>query len=134
MHNSLFHFAADRWSFFAVILILFCLTACNKDQHNHPQLTSGKALFEYHCAPCHQKNGLGTFLKGVPANIATEKSQPEIVWHIQQGNRPPQSRMPVYSNMPNAEANKIAYYLLTLKRDYYSVPENRDKFLLKRDR
>jgi len=132
MYINFLDLNTEKWSFFSLGLILLCLSACNKDQHNHPELTSGKELFEFHCATCHQKNGLGTFLKGVPANISTEKNQPEIVWHITRGSQSSQSRMPVFSNMPIDEANKIAHHLLSLKRNFNSNPQNRDKFLLKR--
>lgn len=131
MCKILIYFKAKQRSFFTLSMISL-LTACNNDRHNHPELNTGKELFEHHCARCHQKNGLGKFLKGVPANIATTKNQPEIVWHIQQGSQSGQSRMPVYSNMPTDEANKIAHYLLILKRNYYNSPKNSEKFLLKR--
>lgn len=121
-----------KWPVWAVYSIILFLGACDKDHHQHPQLSTPKQLFDYHCAGCHRQDGLGTFLKGVPANIATDKNHPEIVWHITRGSDAPSARMPVFRDMPTEEANKIAHHLLSLKRQYDSAPENRDKFLLKR--
>lgn len=75
---------------------------------------------------------MGTFLKGVPATIATRKTQTEIVLYLQQGPHTFNRKMPIFTNMPDKEAFKIARHLLELRRSYYNVPANRDKFLLER--
>ena len=112
--------------------LLTVLSACNRDPHDHPELTSGKQLFQHHCANCHGEAGMGTFLKGVPATIATRKTQTEIVLYLQQGPHTFNRKMPIFTNMPDKEAFKIARHLLELRRSYYNVPANRDKFLLER--
>lgn len=124
-------FSHYLWLLFASSPIF--LTGCSSnDDHNHPQLISGQQFFEHHCAHCHDKTGQGTFLKGVPASIATKKTQTEIVLYLQEGPHTFKSKMPIFSSMPDKEAFKIAQYLLELKRSYYNDPNHRDKFLLKR--
>ena len=115
-----------------LIILLLLLVSCNKDQHNHPNLSTGKDLFNYHCASCHNKDGSGVFLKGMPASIVTNKNQTDIILHIKEGRPSEPSKMPVYSNMSDKEAQKIAQYLLILKNDFFNNPANKDKFLLQR--
>ena len=68
------YFVNKKWSLFGLCIALLILTSsCDKDLHNHPERFTGRELFNEHCAPCHQKDGMGTFLQGVPANIATKK-------------------------------------------------------------
>lgn len=126
----------QKWSLVVpgimMLMSAFLLEACNKEQHKHPELRAGKALYNYHCAACHKENGTGMFLKGIPANIATDKNQTEIILHIKKGSQSSKSQMPAFSDMPDGEAYKIANYLLQLKRDYMNNPENRDKYLLER--
>ncbi len=118
--------------YLALLISALMLSACSQDKHNHPQLSSGKELFNYHCAACHGEEGTGQFLKGVPANIATSKSQTEIMLHIKKGSESGSTAMPVFATMPDAEAQKIAAYLLHLKQNYFNNPQNRDKILFKR--
>jgi mono/diheme cytochrome c family protein len=88
--------------------LVLILTACNPDQHDHPKLTTGKQLFEYHCASCHGDAGQGLILKGVPGNKDTELSTGQIVHKIQHKK---EGSMPEFTDMPRAEAIKIATYL-----------------------
>lgn len=108
--------------------------ACDSgiDNHDHPDLISGQQFFEHHCASCHDKTGMGTFLKGVPASIATQKTQNEIVIYLQEGPHRFDKQMPIFRTMSDNEARKIAQYLLQLKRNYYNDPRHTDKFLLER--
>ncbi|MCW8932479.1 MAG: cytochrome c [Gammaproteobacteria bacterium] len=118
--------------FTLIVFLIILLSACGKDQHNHPELKTGKDFFEYHCAACHKKDGQGMFLKGIPANVATNKNQAEIILHIKEGSQSDNVQMPVYKNMPDDEAQKIALYLLLLKKNFFKNPDNQDKVLLKR--
>ena len=117
--------------YITIMLLPLFLAACNNDQHNHPALKTGKDFFNYHCASCHNEDGSGMFLKGIPANIATSKNKIEIILHIKEGSHANHAQMPVYSNMPDQEARKIADYLLLLKKNYFNNPENKEKILLK---
>ena len=94
---------------------LILLQACSDevDQHDHPELTTGKQLFEFHCASCHHNAGNGNFLAGVPANKDTKLSSAQIVEFIA-GRHRESSDMPVWKNMPKGEAVKIATYLKRL--------------------
>jgi len=96
--------------------LLFLLAGgCEKDVHDHPKLTTGKQLFEYHCAPCHGREGKGDFLKGIPANRETQLDFRQIAHKIRAGGAK-KSKMPVFKTMSDGEAEKIAQYLESLKR------------------
>jgi mono/diheme cytochrome c family protein len=105
-------------------LLLFCLTlyglplisACQQDadNHNHPELSSGKQLFQHHCSVCHGLEGRGNFLKGIPANRSTTKTIPEIIDKIKRQNDK-NRQMPVFADMSDKEARLIANYLLQLE-------------------
>ena len=95
----------------SVILLQGC--SGDVDQHDHPELTTGKEMFEFHCASCHHNAANGNFLAGVPANKDTRLSTAQIVEFIA-GRHRESSDMPVWKNMPKAEALKIASYLKTL--------------------
>ena len=101
-------------TFMLLALTLF-LHGCSSDvdQHDHPELTTGKQLFEFHCASCHHNAGNGNFLAGVPANKDTKLSSSQIVEFIA-GRHRENSDMPVWTKMPKGEAIKIAGYLKTL--------------------
>jgi len=100
--------------------------AKNRDHHDHPDLTTGEQLFNYHCAECHGKDGTGRLVDRTPANILTRKGEQEIVNYIVsdtgQGRK-----MPVFATMPRSEAAKIAAYLIDLKNKYDSQGENERK-------
>lgn len=91
------------------------LQGCSEplDQHEHPKLTTGKALFEFHCAGCLNNAGNGNFLAGIPANRGTQMSRSEIVSFLR-GMHRTSSDMPVWKDMPSEEATKIATYLKAL--------------------
>ena len=82
----------------------------SKDSHSHPELKTGKELFEYHCAGCHGVDGGGNFLKGVPNNRNTDLSPRKIAHEIRKG----ETTMPNFPNMPRSEARKIAEYLKSI--------------------
>ncbi|KAF0192780.1 MAG: Uncharacterized protein FD165_550 [Gammaproteobacteria bacterium] len=101
-----------RW--LAIIATVISLGGCAKDYHNHPGLTTGKQLFEYHCAECHGDDGAGRLFDGLPANVLTSRSRDGIVEYIRGGGRH-DSNMPVFTTMPVDEAGKIADHLIDLR-------------------
>jgi mono/diheme cytochrome c family protein len=89
------------------------ITGCDKDVHNHPELVTGKQLFDYHCAGCHTETGKGNFLKGIPPN----KHSSLTVWQIAHKLRidaDDKRKMPLYPNMSLQEAEVIADYVKQL--------------------
>ena len=98
-------------------MVLMSLSGCSQDQHDHPNLTTGEQLFNYHCAECHGVQGTGKLFDGIPANILTIKSPEEITTYIttETGH---EREMPVFSTMPVDEAKVITDHLLTLKKTY----------------
>lgn len=100
---------------FLFLAPLIILQGCSEDvdQHDHPELNTGKELFEFHCASCHNDAGNGNFLAGIPANKDTKLSSGQIVDFIR-GKHRENSQMPVWKEMPTEEAGKIAAYLKRL--------------------
>jgi len=98
-----------------LLLLTLILAGCSADEHDHPQLVSGKQLYDYHCAGCHREDGSGLFLKGVPANRDTDLSAWQIIHKVKEGEQG-DSRMPVFARMPQEEATRIAVYLKQLGR------------------
>ena len=104
------------------------VTGCtkNRDRHDHPKLTTGQQLFNYHCAECHGEDGTGKLVDKTPANILTRKDQEGIVNYIVT-DAGLDRRMPVFAAMPRGEAYKIAAYLIELRNRYNSLGENKRK-------
>ncbi len=91
-------------------LLLLTVSGCSDDVHDHPDLVTGKQLFNYHCSGCHNETGHGNFLKGVPSNRDTPLSPQQVSHKITTvGNEG--SGMPSFPKMGQAEAAKIASYL-----------------------
>lgn len=98
----------------ALMGVTALLSGCSDDDsHNHPELKTGKQLFEHHCAGCHHSAGNGNFLAGVPANKGTSLSNAQIVKFMRDTHRE-NSKMPAFEGMPDEEATKIAGYLKSL--------------------
>ncbi len=88
------------------------IAACEgPDEHDHPTLTTGKQLYEHHCAPCHQQGGDGAFLKGVPPVSGSTMDYRQMVEHIRGQSRQGDTRMPTFTAMSQQEAEKIAVYM-----------------------
>jgi mono/diheme cytochrome c family protein len=98
-------------------VIVMSVSGCSQDQHDHPDLTTGEQLFNYHCAECHGLKGTGTLFDGVPAIILTKKSPGEITAYIssETGHK---REMPVFRTMPTDEAQAITDHLITLKNSF----------------
>jgi len=112
----------------AAVCLVLVLFACSKysDDHDHSQLVTGEELFNYHCSACHGKDGTGMLADQTPASILTLRDRDGIVEYI---TRPvnPNRKMPVFVNMPPAEAAVIASHLLALKKAYDRQPFNKKK-------
>ncbi len=113
MHKICKHFFLKYAYFLPYFIGVVSLAGCSNDIHNHPDLVSGKQLFEYHCSVCHKDTGKGNFLKGVPANKDTELSANQIVHRIKHKDNSG-DKMPVFTNMSAEEAKLISDYLKTL--------------------
>jgi len=113
-----------KFSIYYLLIILIFISACSEkkpaDDHNHPELTTGKQLFDFHCASCHGKSGKGQFIEGIPANVLTKKSPKMVRTKIKFGDETPNSIMPKFESMPKEEAILIVKHLFKLKEDYYN--------------
>lgn len=95
---------------FSIALVVFA--GCGHDDHHgHPGLTTGKQLFDHHCAQCHQETGEGAFLRGIPPLVYTTMTYRQLVGYVQGISRTDHGGMPAYPSMPKAEAEKIAIYV-----------------------
>mgnify|MGYP000358963008 CR=1 FL=1 len=97
------------------LILLLSLSSCSRDQHGHPSNITNKQLFEIHCAECHTPSGTGSILLGVPANKDTKLLNYQIRQRIIEGAGG-NSKMPVFHDMPEEEANRIITYLRGLSR------------------
>ncbi|MGF1694285.1 cytochrome c [Vibrio kyushuensis] len=95
------------------ISFIVLITGCDRDLHDHPELTTGQQLFEHHCSSCHQKTGQGRFLKGIPANRATALTEDQISHKITSLSVSG-AKMPSFPNMPKEESDKISAYVKSL--------------------
>jgi cytochrome c553 len=108
------------------VIVLITLFGCSRDHHDHPDLTTGKELFDYHCADCHGVDGTGRIVDLIPANILTTKSQKEVVEFIISGAD--HEKMPIFKTMPEREAGRIAYHLFDLRNTYDKKSRKEKKF------
>ncbi len=103
-----------KFAFIALNYLCFgFLTGCENDIHDHPDLVTGKQLFEYHCSSCHKKTGEGNFLLGVPSNKNTELSVSQVSHKIR-SNEVAGNKMPSFESMSEEESKMISAYVKTL--------------------
>jgi mono/diheme cytochrome c family protein len=93
-----------RTALLVATLLLLC--ACSK-----PRLDTGEGLFNYYCAPCHQKQGTGKFLQGIPSVKFTRYNASEIAQVISGHQRPKDTRMPVFDELTPEQTIAIAAYV-----------------------
>lgn len=110
-------------------MIVVSLTGCSQDQHDHPNLTTGEQLFNFHCAECHGIRGTGKLFDGIPANILSKKSPEEIARYITTETGYIRE-MPVFSTMPADEAKMITDHLITLQTAYDKNGPQIEQFLI----
>jgi len=97
---------------FVTALSVFVLVACSRDDdHRHPQLKTGRQLYQHHCASCHLDAGDRTFVKGIPAVKDTSMTYRQMTDHIRGHGRAGDSLMPEFSSMSQKEAEAIAIYI-----------------------
>ncbi|GAA0788921.1 c-type cytochrome [Marinobacterium sediminicola] len=90
------------------LVTAFGLSACGNDAPSAS--ASGAKLYNYYCADCHHADGAGSFLEGVPANRTTNLNEAQLVRLILHGHEG--SKMPVFSQLQEEQAERIAQYLL----------------------
>jgi len=98
-------------------MVLMSVLGCSRDQHDHPNLTTGEELFNFHCAECHGAQGTGKLFDQMPANILTSKSTEEIIAYLTTETGQDR-KMPVFPAMPAEEAKVITDHLFTLQKAY----------------
>jgi mono/diheme cytochrome c family protein len=110
-------------------MVVVSLSGCSQDQHDHPNLTTGEQLFNYHCGECHGVQGTGKLIDGIPAIILTNKSPSEITKYIttETGH---ERDMPVFSTMPADEAKIITDHLITLQTTFDKKGQQIEQFLI----
>jgi mono/diheme cytochrome c family protein len=107
----------------ASLILILVAAGCSRDDHDHPDLTTGEQLYNHHCAECHGEDGTGKLFDVIPANILTKKSPIEIMNYITTATGH-ERQMPVFKTMPKSEARLITEYLLEL-RERYETAEHR---------
>ena len=95
------------------LALVLMLSGCGRDNHNHPKDITNKELFEDHCSGCHALAGTGSILLGVPSNTETRLLNLQIRKKMTEGHGA-DSKMPIFHDMPDKEANRIIAYLRSL--------------------
>ncbi len=116
-------------SLLLLALVVLNVSGCSEDQHDHPNLTSGEQLFNYHCAECHGQQGTGKLLEEIPAIILTKKNPEEIFTYItsETGH---EREMPVFKTMPLEETQTIIDHLFILKSAFDKSGRQIKQFLI----
>ena len=109
--------------------IVVGVSGCSRDNHDHPDLTTGEQLFNHHCAACHGEDGTGRLFDGLPANILTQKSPSEIMSYIITLAHH-ERQMPLFTSMPPVEAQLITQHLIQLQTLYKKGKINKPKQFL----
>lgn len=115
--------------FWICVCIIMNAYGCSGELHEHPGLTTGKQLYNHHCAECHREDGTGVLFDSLPANILTEKSSQEVITYITADSHHTRL-MPVFNTMPLDEAEVITRHLIQLKTHYENGARSKPKQLL----
>lgn len=99
-----------------VVISVVMLSACNKSggEHDHPELTTGKQLYDLHCAECHKEDAQGKVFYGFPNLVKLKLDVNEIREQVL-GKEGPGRKMPLFTSMPDDEVMLIAEYLVQMK-------------------
>ncbi|MGH1461026.1 MAG: c-type cytochrome [Neptuniibacter sp.] len=89
-------------------LLLVTLVGCGSEEL--PENANGRELFIHYCSSCHEKDGGGNFMKGIPANSNSDMSASDIMSLIRQGHID-KPEMPVFDNLSRREALLISNYV-----------------------
>lgn len=90
------------------VFLSIALLGCGEEKL--PENANGKELFVHYCSSCHEKDGGGNFIKGIPANAASEMSASDIMLLIRKGKKD-KPGMPVFENMSRKDALLISSYV-----------------------
>lgn len=101
-----------------ITLVLVLLSACSEEKG---QPSTGKELYEYYCAACHEESGAGQFLRGIPPLIKNKALNPvpltaSQVKHKIQGAASTDRKMPSFASLSDQEAKLIALYIQKLSQ------------------
>ncbi|MBQ4837156.1 c-type cytochrome [Pseudoalteromonas luteoviolacea] len=111
-------------NYLTLVLSIWLFGCTDNESHEHPAFKTGKELFAHHCQGCHGERGQGNFLKGVPANVKTQKTQLELIAWLKNSEQIPRA-MPSFEAMTDAEAVLIIEHLNYLKFNYQTAMEKR---------
>ncbi len=107
----------------AVLLttLMFTLTACSQydDEHDHPDLKTGKDFYNYHCAECHKASGMGQIIHGIPPLLYSNLNRTEMRKMITSDRLHSKSNMPVFKKMPAREARSIVSHIVRLGKERF---------------
>jgi len=98
--------------FFTSLLWLISCSQQDFDVHDHPELTTGKDYYDFHCANCHRKSGMGQVIKGIPPATYSKLTHSKMRKKIMNGHEG--SKMNIFKKMPKGEARKITRYVTKL--------------------
>jgi len=98
-------------------MVLGGLMGCTPPpEHDHPQLKSRGALYDYHCAKCHGADGRGGTVNMAQADLLTKRMPYfEMVDRITSNDSPGHTD-PMFHTMSRSEAKLIIDYVFELRK------------------
>ncbi len=90
------------------VFLSLALWGCGEDKL--PENANGKELFVHYCSSCHERDGAGNFIKGIPANAGSEMSASDIMLLIRKGKKD-KPGMPIFEEISRKEALLISSYV-----------------------
>jgi len=100
-------------------VVMVCVVACSKvdhDNHNHPELSTGKEFYSLHCAECHRESGMGKVMNGIPPVTYSKLTQSQMLKFMLSEHLGKGKNMLTYPNMPEDEAISIISHIKRLSR------------------
>ena len=88
-----------------------------QDQHRLQQqqkieaVAAGESIFTQYCSACHERRGRGDYLKNIPANMLTRRSEAELMTWIQGSDK--HREMPNFTQLSDDERRQLSMYLLS---------------------
>lgn len=99
----------------AALLLVGCSADPSSRDYEYPTFISGKEAYNYHCAGCHKENGVGQFLKAIPALSTTDYTYSAIKTYAvdvdHKKAKGSEAEMPRFTHMDERTAGMIAIYI-----------------------
>lgn len=95
---------------------MLSMTACEpqdkeQQQQKFEAVAAGENLFTQFCSTCHVRKGRGNYLKNIPADLLTRRSEAELMTWIRGSDK--HREMPNFAQLSDEERQQLSLYLLS---------------------